>query len=31
MADAFIAKGYKVVSGGTDNHVMPDRFENQIP
>ena len=22
MADAFIAKGYKVVSGGTDNHVM---------
>lgn len=22
MADAFIAKGYKVVSGGTDNHCM---------
>lgn len=22
MADAFVAKGYKVISGGTDNHLM---------
>jgi len=22
MADAFIAKGYKIISGGTDNHLM---------
>lgn len=22
MADAFVAKGYKVISGGTDNHMM---------
>lgn len=22
MADAFVAKGYKIVSGGTDNHLM---------
>jgi glycine hydroxymethyltransferase len=22
MADAFVAKGYKIISGGTDNHLM---------
>jgi glycine hydroxymethyltransferase len=22
MSDAFVAKGYKVISGGTDNHLM---------
>ena len=31
MADAFIAKGYKVVSGGTDNHVMLIDFRTKFP
>ena len=31
MADAFIAKGYKVVSGGTDNHVMLIDLRTKFP
>lgn len=31
MAEAFIAKGYKVVSGGTDNHVMLIDLRTKFP
>ncbi|MEG2321637.1 MAG: serine hydroxymethyltransferase, partial [Bacteroidales bacterium] len=31
MADAFIARGYKVVSGGTDNHVMLIDLRTKFP
>ncbi len=31
MADAFIAKGYKVVSGGTDNHSMLIDLRTKYP
>lgn len=31
MADAFIAKGYKVVSGGTDNHLMLIDLRTKFP
>ncbi len=31
MADAFVAKGYKVVSGGTDNHVMLIDLRTKFP
>ena len=30
MSRAFMAKGYKVISGGTDNHLDADRSQNQI-
>ncbi len=31
MAEAFIAKGYKVVSGGTDNHLMLIDLRTKFP
>jgi glycine hydroxymethyltransferase len=31
MADAFIAKGYKVISGGTDNHSMLIDLRTKFP
>ncbi len=31
MADAFIEKGYKVVSGGTDNHSMLIDIRSKVP
>ncbi len=31
MAEAFMAKGYKVVSGGTDNHVMLIDLRTKFP
>lgn len=31
MADAFISKGYKVVSGGTDNHLMLIDLRTKFP
>ncbi len=31
MADTFIAKGYKVVSGGTDNHLMLIDLRSKFP
>lgn len=31
MAEAFIAKGYKVVSGGTDNHLMLIDLRSKFP
>lgn len=31
MAEAFLAKGYKVVSGGTDNHVMLIDLRTKFP
>lgn len=31
MAEAFVAKGYKVVSGGTDNHVMLIDLRTKFP
>lgn len=31
MADAFIEKGYKVVSGGTDNHSMLIDLRSKVP
>lgn len=31
MAEAFIARGYKVVSGGTDNHVMLIDLRTKFP
>lgn len=31
MAEAFIAKGYKVVSGGTDNHMMLIDLRTKFP
>ncbi|MCQ2119318.1 MAG: serine hydroxymethyltransferase [Bacteroidales bacterium] len=31
MCDAFIAKGYKVVSGGTDNHLMLIDLRTKFP
>lgn len=31
MAEAFIAKGYKVVSGGTDNHLMLIDLRTRFP
>lgn len=31
MADAFLAKGYKVVSGGTDNHLMLIDLRTKFP
>jgi len=31
MADAFIAKGYKVISGGTDNHSMLVDLRTKLP
>ncbi len=31
MADAFIAKGYKIVSGGTDNHSMLIDLRTKFP
>ena len=31
MAEAFIAKGYKVVSGGTDNHLIRSDLRTKFP
>ena len=31
MADAFVAKGYKIVSGGTDNHLMLIDLRTKFP
>ena len=31
MADAFLAKGYKVISGGTDNHSMLIDLRTKVP
>jgi glycine hydroxymethyltransferase len=31
MADAFISKGYKVISGGTDNHSMLIDLRTKVP
>jgi glycine hydroxymethyltransferase len=31
MADSFIAKGYKVISGGTDNHSMLIDLRTKVP
>jgi glycine hydroxymethyltransferase len=31
MADAFMAKGYKVISGGTDNHSMLIDLRTKFP
>ncbi len=31
MADAFIARGYKVISGGTDNHLMLIDLRTKFP
>lgn len=31
MADAFVAKGYKVISGGTDNHLMLIDLRTKFP
>ncbi|MFN2411410.1 MAG: serine hydroxymethyltransferase, partial [Halomonas sp.] len=31
MADAFISKGYKVVSGGTENHSMLIDLRSKFP
>jgi len=31
MADAFISKGYKVVSGGTDNHLLLIDLRTKFP
>ncbi|MGD9976796.1 MAG: serine hydroxymethyltransferase, partial [Bacteroidales bacterium] len=31
MADAFMAKGYKVISGGTDNHSMLIDLRSKFP
>ena len=31
MAEAFVAKGYKVVSGGTDNHLMLIDLRTKFP
>ena len=31
MADAFVKKGYKVISGGTDNHLMLIDLRTKFP
>lgn len=31
MADAFLAKGYKIISNGTDNHLMLIDLRNKFP
>ncbi|HOU98093.1 MAG TPA: serine hydroxymethyltransferase [Bacteroidales bacterium] len=31
MADAFLAKGYKIISGGTDNHLMLIDLRTKFP
>ncbi|MFR7964883.1 MAG: hypothetical protein ACLU5I_04245 [Alistipes finegoldii] len=31
MAEAFVKRGYKIVSGGTDNHLMPVDLRTKFP
>jgi glycine hydroxymethyltransferase len=30
MADAFVKRGYEIISGGTDNHMMLIDLRNKI-